>query len=128
VTTFSPLPVRRLPVVIDREKEEPMAQNIPVLLVGAGLIILGFAVPTVVVAVVVAARRPVPGRGAVRLIGGSLAWMLIGAAIGGLVSGLGSLALATAFPHLAPDFIVKVMLFTIGIGAGFGSVWGLVRA
>jgi hypothetical protein len=39
--------------------------------------------------------------------------------------------LAAAFPHLAPDFVIKVelfTLFTIALGAGFGSVWGLVRA
>ncbi len=47
-----------------------MARDLSVLLAGAGLIILGFAVLTVVVAMGVSARRPVPGRGATRLIGG----------------------------------------------------------
>lgn len=35
--------------------------------------------------------------------------------------------MAAAFPHLAPNFVVKVVLFTIALGTGFGSVWGLVR-
>jgi threonine/homoserine/homoserine lactone efflux protein len=85
VVTFSRLPAA-YPPPVDRNKEERMAQDLSVLLVGAGLILLGFDVLIAVVAVGVAVRRPAPWYGAARLIGRSLAWMLVGAAIASVIA------------------------------------------